>query len=169
VTDRVQLKEPGSELVMAVLRAKPETVDRTDYWLFSGSHKEIMVPATSVKGRLARMNVGAAADLVGKTVKFARSTKTNLGGKPYWEMDIATEAEAKAALNGNGASAGTAAPASAGTAGASSPKSYADIYMKATDFIIEKIVPKYRAAKLEPTANDVHAMVSTLFIPKSKE
>jgi hypothetical protein len=60
---------------------------------------------------------------------------------------------------------------SAGAAGASPipPKKYAEIYMQATDFILEKIVPKYRAANLEPTANDVHAMVSTLFIPKSKE
>jgi hypothetical protein len=74
----------------------------------------------------------------------------------------------------NGAAASAAVPATGNSASAAGAlpapqKSYADIYSKATDFIIDKIVPKYRAAKLDPTAADVHAMVATLFIPKSKE
>lgn len=114
--ERIQLKEPGEELILHVLGVKPETVDRTDYWIFSGESKEVRVPASSVKGRLERMKVAIAPKLVGKTVRFARSTKTNQGGKPYWEMDLATEDEIRALQHGNGdGNGGTpAAPASGG-------------------------------------------------------
>ena len=163
MAERVKLAKPGEELVMLVLRAQPETIDRTEYWIFTGVKQEIAVPASSVKGRLARMDVAAATDLVGKAVRFARSTKTNQGGKPYWEMDLATADEAKAA--GNGASAAVPAPASAGAAGAQSapPKSYTDLYGKATDYILATILPKYAAAKLTVSASDVRAMVGDLF------
>lgn len=162
--ERVKLSKPGEELVMVVRGAKPETVDRTEYWLFSGGRQEVMVPASSVKTRLERMNVASATALVGKTVRFARSTKTNQGGKPYWEMDLATEAESKAGVNGEPAT--TLAPA---TAGASPVKSYTDIYGKATDYILTTIVAKYKTAKLEPTAADVRAMVGDLFTAKLRE
>lgn len=167
--ERVKLSKPGEELVMAVLRAKMETVDRTDYWLFSGSQKEIMVPASSVKGRLDRMNVAAATALVGKIVRFARSTKTNQGGKPYWEMDLATAEEIAKA--GNGASAAAPAPASNGAvaAGATSGpvKSYSDLYGKATDYILNTIAPKYAVFDIELTAADLKDMVATLFNAKA--
>lgn len=168
MSERIQLKDPGSELVMVVKSVKPETVEKNEYFLFDSGQKELLVPQSSVNAQLTRMDVLSVNNLVGRGVKFSRSLKMSRASKPYWNVDLATPEELKAVGSASAAVPATGNPA--GAAGApSSPKSYADIYMKATDFIIEKIVPKYRAAKLEPTANDVHAMVSTLFIPKSKE
>jgi hypothetical protein len=135
-----------------------------------------LVPQSSVNSQITRLNLTAVGDMVGKGIKFSRSTKMSRASKPFWNIDLATPEELKAlsAQSTNGTSGASAAvPAtgtSAGAAGVSAPtKSYTDIYGKATDFVLDKILPKYVAKGLAPTATDVHAMVATLFIPKSKE
>lgn len=41
-------------------------------------------------------------------------------------------------------------------------------YDKATEHVLEKVVPMYRAAKIEPTASDIGSMVATLFIAATR-
>jgi hypothetical protein len=167
--ERVKLEEPGSSLVLKVNRVTKENVQNSDYYLFSNGNKELLVPVSSVSRQLANMEITDVQVLVGRVIKLARSTKMSRYGKPFWDLSFASDEEAKAAGSASAAVPATGNPAGAAGAHPPAQKSYTDLYAKATDFIINQIVPKYRAAKLEPTATDVHAMVATLFIPKSKE
>lgn len=169
--ERVKLTEPGSELVMLVRSVKPETVERNEYYLFANGSKEMLVPVSAVKAQLERLEVGSVDGLIGMAVKFSRSIKMSRAQKPYWNVDLASPEEAKAA--GAVASAAVPAPASNGAAAAgatSAPvKSYSELYGKATDYILSTIVPKYDAKGLTPDAWAVRGMVADLFTAKLKE
>jgi hypothetical protein len=170
MSERVKLTEPGSELVMLVRSVRPETVERNEYFLFDDGAKEMLVPQSSVKAQLERLELDSVDGLKGKAIKFSRSTKMSRAGKPYWNVDLASPEEAKAAGAASAAVPATGTPAgAAGAQPAVPPKSYTDLYIKATDFVIEKIIPKYKAAGLTLTGTDVKEMVACVFIPKSKE
>jgi hypothetical protein len=89
------------------------------------------------------------------------------GNLPYWDIDPASDDEAKAAV---AVSAAVPAPANAGAAGAApSAKSYTDLYGKATEYVLKSVLPKYAEAKVTLTGTDVKEMVAVLFIQKCKE
>jgi hypothetical protein len=169
--ERMKLEEPGSELLLRVNRVTKENVQNSDYYLFSNGNKELLVPVSSVSRQLANLEIADVQTLIGKVIKLARSTKLSRYGKPFWDLALATEQEAKTL--GAAAPASAAVPATGNPAGAAgaprAPKKYADIYVQATDFIIDKIVPKYKTAGLTLTGTDVKEMVACVFIPKSKE
>jgi hypothetical protein len=171
--ERVKLTEPGSVLVMRVRSVKPETVERNEYYLFANGTKEMLVPQSAVKAQLERMEVDSVDSLIGKDVKFSRSTKMSRAQKPYWNVDLASPEEIRAAMDGASAAGPPAASNGAVAAGATSAsgshKSFQDIYASATKFVIEQIVPKYTTAKFEVTAGDVRGMVADLFTAKLKE
>lgn len=150
--ERIQLKDAGAELVMTVASVKPEVVERNNYYLFGNGAKEMLVPQSSVESQIERLGVKSATDLVGKTVKFGRSTKMSRANKPYWNLDLATDDEMKAAgLNGSGGTSATQASAGGSvgaSAGATSPprSHHGEIYAQSTDFIITRVIPKYKAA-----------------------
>lgn len=89
---------------------------------------------------------------------------TDASGKyrtAIWEKDA----------KGNGASAPgnpPAASAAAPVAESDKPK-LSDMYLKATDFVLEKIVPLYEKAEIGLSDGAVAAMVATLFIAATKE
>lgn len=171
---RIQLKDPGSELVMKVSSVSPEVVEKNSYFLFGNGAKELLVPQSSVTGQIARLDATSVENLIGKVIKFSRSLKMSRASKPFWNLDLATPEEIAAMPQGAAAPASAAVPATGNAAGAAgapatAKKSYTDIYVKATDFIIEKIVPKYKAAGLTLSGTDVKEMVACVFIPKSKE
>lgn len=169
--ERIQLKDPGAELVMTVASVRPEVVERNNYYLFANGSKEMLVPQSSVEAQIERLGVSSVSDLVGKTIKFGRSTKMSRAGKPYWNLDLAE--------GGNGAVPPQAAPpasagspsASAGAAGAapSAPKSYTDLYLKAMDFGINVAGPKYKAAGLNLSVSELVGVVATVFEAKVRE
>lgn len=102
MTDRVQLKDPGSSLVITVAKVNAETVGTDDYWLFTGDGKEVLVPQSSVTRQLDRLKAAETPELTGKTIKFSRSTGLSKYGKPYWNLDLATaEEKAKPGENSN--------------------------------------------------------------------
>jgi hypothetical protein len=170
--ERVKLEEPGSSLVLKVNRVTKENVQNSDYYLFSNGNKELLVPVSSVSRQLANMEITDVQVLVGRVIKLARSTKMSRYGKPFWDLSFARRrSEAKAAGSASAAVPATGNPAGAAGAHPPAQKSYTDLYVKATDFVIEtRSCRSIKAAEAStPTATDVHAMVATLFIPKSKE
>jgi hypothetical protein len=87
--------------------------------------------------------------------------KAQAAGEKYGTFQVVGAASAAVPATGN--------PAGAAGAHPPAPKSYTDLYDKATDFVIKKIIPKYKEAGLSLTGTDVKEMVATVFIPKSKE
>lgn len=166
MAERIQLKDPGSEFVMTVAKVNSETVENSEYWLFTNGNKELLVPKTSVASQLERLDISSATGLLGVTVKFSRSSKLNKYGKPFWNLDLATEAERSGASAPSvGAVPQSASPASAD----SSEKPRLDrIYIRATKLILDEAVPLYTKAGIGCTDTAVAAMVATLFIAASK-
>lgn len=164
MAERIQLKEPGSEFVMVVTRVAPETVEGIEYFLFTNGQKELMVPVSSVRSQLERLGADTPADIVGRTVKFSRSTKLSKYGKAFWNLDLASGAEAPSTSVGGGSP-----PVSAGAPSAEEKPKLAGIYLEATGFILDKIVPLYEEAEIGLSDTAVAAMVHTLFIAKSRE
>lgn len=169
MSERVKLTEPGSELIMVVRSVKPETVERNEYYLFDDGAKEMLVPQSSVKAQLERLELDSVDGLKGKAIKFSRSTKMSRAGKPYWNVDHATPEEAKAANAASAAVPATGTPAGAAGAQPAAPKSYTDLYKKATEFVLKDIVPLYKSAGLTVDGMLVRACTADVFDAKVKE
>lgn len=167
MSERVKLTEPGSELVMLVRSVKAETVERNEYYLFDDGAKDMLVPQSSVKAQLGRLELDSVDGLIGKAVKFSRSKKMSRANKPYWDVDLASPEEAKA-VTASAAVPATGNPASAAAA-AGPPKSYTLIYRQATEFVIKDIVPLYKNAGLTADAMLVRACTADVFSAKLKE
>jgi hypothetical protein len=84
--ERVKLQEPGSELVMTVSKVTPEVIDKNDYYLFTNGNKELLVPQSSVKAQIESNGMGSVEQMVGRSVRFARSMKMSRANKPYWDI-----------------------------------------------------------------------------------
>src|ERR1035437_5263298 len=95
MSERMQLKDPGSEYVMQVLNVTTETIENTEYAKFDSGEAELLVPMSSVERQLERLGVVEAGDIAGMVVKFARSTKLSKYGKPFWNLDVATPHDLK--------------------------------------------------------------------------
>lgn len=167
MAERVQLKEPGSELTMTVAKVSAEQVGTDDYYLFTGGGKELLVPQSSVGRQLDRLGVADVPETVGMTIKFSRSTGLNKFKKPYWNLDLAS---------GNGAIPPTTTPAVRAPANTDGPPPSAEekpklagIYLEATEFVLDRIIPLYEKAEIGVSDTAAAAMVHTLFIAKSKE
>lgn len=169
MSERVKLTEPGSELVMLVRSVKPETVERNEYYLFDDGTKEMLVPQSSVKAQLERLELDSVDGLKGKAIKFSRSTKMSRAGKPYWNVDLASPEEAKAAKAVSAASPATGNPAGAAGAAAPSQKSYTALYKQATGFVLKDIIPLYKNAGLTVDGMLVRACTADVFVAKLKE
>jgi hypothetical protein len=61
-----------------------------------------------------------------------------------------------------------AAGAANGNGHAKEQPKHSDIYLAQTRWVLDTIVPLYREKKIEPSATDIHAMVATLFIAKTR-
>jgi hypothetical protein len=180
--ERVKLQEPGSELVMTVNRVTPETVDNVEYFLFTNGNKELLVPATSVKSQVERLGVSSAFGIAGSTVKFSRSTKLSKFGKPFWNLDLAEAPK----TNGNppvsasnvpnkdlppllqNQEAEDAAELQAKIGTVEKPK-LTQLYLDATTFVLDRIVPKFEEKEIGLSDTAVVAAIATLFIAASKE
>lgn len=168
--ERVKLEEPGAELILRVSKVTKETVQNSDYYLFTNGGKELLVPVSSVSRQLANMEISDVTTLVGKVIKLSRSQKLSRYGKPFWDLLLATPEESAKAGVASAAVPGAPSNGAVAAGATSGPhKSFQDIYASATKFVIDQIVPKYTAAKFEVTASDVRGMVADLFTAKLKE
>lgn len=143
MAERVVLQQPGTELILTVKSVTPEIIDKNEYFLFGNGSKELLVPQSSIKGRYDRLGVTSAEQLVGKTVRFARSTKISRAGKPYWDVDLSSGAEASgtpAAAAPTGVSTGSVSQ----PVGAESAKpKMRDAYKSITEWVLKEVGPVY--------------------------
>lgn len=165
MAERIQLRDPGAEIVLCVTSVKPETVEKNDYYLFSSPTTELLVPQSSVMGQITRLGVTQVSELVGKTIKLSRSTKMSRAGKPYWNVDLASGAEA-----GTSASASGAVPA---TVAAVAPGVFPDkptqraAYKALTQWVLDEILPMYGNPDDAPP-EIIASITATLFIQACK-
>lgn len=154
--ERVKLQEPGSELVMTVSKVTPEVIDKNDYFLFANGSKEVLVPQSSTKGRFETLGITDVQQMVGKSVRFARSMKMSRANKPYWDIDWASGAEAPS-QNSNSVPNGAAGGRETGSVSGVPAESPApppekvkltQLYLDATDFVLGKIVPKFEEKEI---------------------
>lgn len=169
MAERIQLKEPGSELVMAVAKVTSETVENIDYFLFANGKAELLVPKTSVLSQMERLGVDSPANIAGKTIRFSRSTKLSKYGKAFWNLDLASGAEQSAGGEMGKPHTGTSASAPSADSAAEKPKQRA-AYKALTEWVLKEIVPLYDAEYGEGQCGpDVTAAcVQTLFIQACK-
>lgn len=176
MAERIQLKEPGTHVEFFVAGVKPETIERNDYYLFinavaMGGAKELLVPQSSVKAQMERLDITAVEQMIGRNVRFGRSTKMSRANKPYWDIDWAEPSK-----NGSGAEqsagGGLAANTSVGAPSVEPVKkpTMREAYASLTRWVISDILPLYDAVYTEGTCSPdvVAACVQTLFIQACK-
>jgi hypothetical protein len=171
MAERVKLEQPGEEIILRIGKVTKENVQNTDYFLFTNGNKELLVPVSSVSRQLANMEITDVQTLVGKTIKLARSTKLSRYGKPFWDLSLATEAEAKTA---SVASAGSP-PANAGAAGAPAPSPMTEDQIRdakakhargmkeAVDYTLRNILPLYTNAKVEVNGDVIYKHAFSIY------
>lgn len=172
MAERIQLKEPGSEFVMAVGSVHPRDIDNTEYFLFANGQKEILIPASSVERQLERLGVPAPEQLAGKTIKFSRSTKLNNFKKPYWNLDLASGAEQSAGGEMGKPTAGTpsAAPPADPASDDARDKAllrersvYAVRMRQAFAYVLDDIEPICKQKDIGLTGDDVYKTAFSLW------
>lgn len=170
MAERIQLKEPGSSREMFVAGVTPEVVERNEYYLFQnatamGGSWEMLVPQSSVKAQFERLGISSVEQMIGKSVRFGRSTKMSRANKPFWDIDWA-------AGNGTIPPATPTVRAPANTDGTHPPgeeKPRLDrLYLRATRLVLDEVVPLYTKAGIGCSDTAVAAMAATLFIAATK-
>lgn len=165
MAERIQLKDPGTELVMTVASVSPQTVERNDYYLFTNGKVELLVPQSSVKAQMERLDITDPAQMIGNMVRFGRSTKMSRANKPFWDIDWAgtdprSGAETSAGGDQGKPTTGTSASASSAEPASSKPSMRA-AYKSLTEWVIKEIVPLYDD---DIGASEIAAITATLFI-----
>lgn len=162
MAERVKLTDPGHEFTMAVAKVNTETIEGVEYKSFTDGTNEIIVPASTVKSQLIRLTVDTAEGLAGKTVKFGRSHKLSRYGKPYWDIDLAPNAQPSAS-NGK-------PPVSQVSPDTTEKPKMREAYKSLTQWVVDEITPIYDAefGNGEFTPADAAACVQTLFIQACK-
>lgn len=168
MADRIQLKEPGSELVMTVRTVKPETVEKNDYYLFSNGAKELLVPQSTVKGRLDHLEIASVDEMIGESVRFARSMKMSRANKPFWDLDWAPSGAENGSAGGDSGKPTTGTSASAPSAEPPAKRpTIREAYKQLTEWVISDIAPLYHNdASFD--ASVAASITATLFIQACK-
>jgi hypothetical protein len=163
MAERIQLKDPGSELVMYVSGCKAEVVEKNDYFLFGDGKKELLVPQSSVHAQLERLGIASAQFLIGKHVRFGRSMKMSRANKPYWDIDWAkgNGSGAEPISGGEGKAGNSVSPPLADSA---KKPTMREAYKQLTQWVIDEIAPIYAEDQWSMTAADIAACTATLFI-----
>lgn len=177
MADRIQLKEPGSSIVLSVSKIGTETVEGSDYLLFSDGHKELLVPKSSVVGQLERVGVDTYNGLVGKGVKFSRSTKLSKYGKPFWNLDPASIADlptnGSVGVGGNAGNSASAAPAESGASDDEDALRqralYATRMRQAVAYVLENIEPLFKARGIGLTGDEVYKHAYSIWAEWSRK
>lgn len=164
MAERIQLKEPGSELVMLVKQVTPQTVERNDYYLFTNGKVELLVPQSSVNNQLERLDITAVEGMTGKTVRFGRSMKMSRANKPFWDIGWASGAETPSA--GGDLGKPTAGTTSAAPSAEPAKPKMRDTYKDLTKWVIKEVAPLYNDTGSPDALSDetIAAITATLFI-----
>lgn len=93
MSERIKLQNSGDNCTMTITGVKAESIQNTDYWLFSDATRELVMPQSSMASRLESLGVKTAHDLIGSTIRFSRSTKLSKYGKPFWDCEYASPSE----------------------------------------------------------------------------
>lgn len=172
----IKLTEPGSSLTVAVIDCAPMTVGTYPEIEFTGLDGDklvaIRVPKSSADRQLKRGDL-TYETAKGKVLTFSRDP-SNDPNKPYWGITLVGDAPPQTPAQSADASVPNKAESVAAT-GTNGHKVNGDTreklsaaYDAATKHVIEKVVPMYRGAKIEPTAQDIAAMTATLFIAATR-
>lgn len=162
MTERIQLKEPGIQFDMLVSSVKPETVERNEYYLFANGTQDMLVPQSSVKGRFERMGITSVEQMIGKWVRFGRSTKISRANKPYWDIDWVSGAE-NGTAGGEMGKPNTGTPASAPSADSPAKPKMREAYKQLTEWVLKDVAPIYEENQMEFTGVVLAKCVDSLF------
>lgn len=170
----VKLKNVGDSATFIVVRCAPGTGKYPDVEFEDDKGNVYPVPKSAADRQLERL--GLTDDgIVGRIITISRSENRQDASKPYWNIEANGAAKAKGTGGvPNGAASGGGQPANTrqstseshtpGTAQASASEKPSALYEKVTDFVLDKIVPRYEAAGIPVTDRGVAAMVATVYI-----
>ena len=94
--NRIKLTEPGSSYIGRVTRVDLNKSGKwPDYEFHVENGDTIQMPQKAADRQIERLKVGTAFDLAGTLIKVSRSDEPGENGKLFWNLDLASPAEAK--------------------------------------------------------------------------
>lgn len=167
----VKLTAPGSAITVAVSASGPVPVGQYPEIAFTGTasdrrHVTVQVPKSSADRQLGRLDL-TYATAVGKVLTFSRDPNTTDPRKPYWGITLADAPEFGRPIPGLDDAPTPEAPHPADAENGDEERRAA-LYPKITDYVLDKIVPRYEAKGIAVTMEGVGAIVATLYIQACK-
>ena len=93
----IKLTDPGSSETFLLQQVELDTKGNwPDYKLHAANGDIIIGPKAALDRQLPNLKAGAMEELVGSYITVSRSEKLGANGKPFWNLNVSSGAEAKA-------------------------------------------------------------------------